>query len=114
MFLTFDETKINIAIRNLLQNALKYGAPEKDVIVSLCSENDCLNISIRDFGPGVPPEDIEKIFTPFFRSEKTNHFSGVGLGLSIAKKIMKSHKGNVRFNNDFQNGCEFILSLPIK
>lgn len=114
LYLTFDETKMNIAIRNIIYNAIKYGSPEKEIIVSIYSENSCLYISVRDFGPGISAEDIEKIFTPFFRSEKTNHFSGVGLGLSIAKKIMKSHKGNIRFNKEIQDGSEFILSLPIK
>jgi signal transduction histidine kinase len=114
LYLYLDETKINIALRNIIQNALKYDLSEKQIIVSLSIENNNLYITIRDFGPGVDPLDVEKIFTPFFRSEKTDHFSGVGLGLSIAKKIMKSHKGNIIFNNKIKKSSEFILSVPLK
>ena len=114
LFIDIDETKLTIAIRNIIYNALKYGDPEKEIVVSVYSENNYLYISVRDFGPGINKQDVEKIFTPFFRSEKTNHFSGVGLGLSIAKKIMKAHKGNIQFNPKTEDGSEFILSLPIK
>ena len=112
--LDLDQTKITIAIRNIIQNALKYGISDKGLLISLSVKNNYLCVSICDFGPGIGSADVEKIFTPFFRSKKTKHFSGVGLGLSIAKKIMESHKGNITFNNNVEGGAEFILSLPIK
>ena len=99
------------AIRNLLENARRYGAGE----VQIRLESDARNarILVSDHGPGVPPELRERIFEPFYRlpgaSEKTG---GVGLGLALVKSIAERHSGTVRCEESEGGGGRFVITLP--
>tara|TARA_A100001011_G_scaffold382532_1_gene452433 strand:+ start:30814 stop:32208 length:1395 start_codon:yes stop_codon:yes gene_type:complete len=109
-----DKIKTIVAIKNVLQNAVKYGKTQKgiDVVVS----DDGINIltTIRDYGAGITNKDTSKIFDAFFRSKKTAKASGLGLGLAISKKIIESHCGTLKLNTNIDVGAEFIIALPIK
>jgi signal transduction histidine kinase len=72
-------------------------------------------VSIRDNGPGIPSEDLTRIFERFYRSEsgRARADGGTGLGLSIAKKIAQAHGGNLTARNHQEGGAVFTLILPI-
>ena len=109
-----DITKMVVVIRNIIQNSFKYADTEKGVTINLSKNQNGVVIKIRDYGPGINPEESEKIFEPFFRSGYTKKISGIGLGLSISKKIIKSHNGKIKLDMDTSPGVEFVLELPNK
>ncbi len=118
-FLYIDLTKMIVCIKNIVQNAFKYANTKEGVSITIYDGDECrpdlhvCNISIRDFGEGIPEEEQKKIFESFFRSSNFKNVSGFGLGLSISKKIIKSHMGEISLNSKVGVGSEFILSFPI-
>ena len=109
---SIDVTKMIVVIRNIVQNAFKYADTDKGINVFINDDSKNVLIKIQDFGPGIDKGEAEKIFEPFFRSRGTKKISGIGLGLAISKKIMKSHRGNIKFNQNLNVGSEFVLNLP--
>ena len=114
LLLKIDLTKMIICIKNIIQNAFKYADTDRGVVVSIIKGSQFYKISIRDFGRGVQKEDVPLIFNAFFRSQSAKVSSGFGLGLSISKKIIKAHNGNIKFNSNLDVGSEFILTLPLE
>jgi signal transduction histidine kinase len=98
-------------LANLLENAIKYGKSAR-VIVDDNSER--LQISIHDEGPGLPPDQLEKVFEPFYRVEgsRNRDTGGTGLGLAIAKNVVELHGGRITLRNRAEGGLEVILLLP--
>jgi signal transduction histidine kinase len=96
------------AIRNLVENAIRHSPGNEEIIISVDLEG---RVSVADRGPGVPPENRERIFERFWRGAgvKTN---GAGLGLSIVKEIMKMHGGAVSVADNPGGGAVFTLSFP--
>jgi signal transduction histidine kinase len=110
-----DEVKITLAIRNLIDNAQKYAFSGDKIQVSFTVDSDNLVINIKDFGPGISAENIEKLTTPFYRIIKEGEYKrpGFGLGLTICKKIIESHKGTLSISSEIGNGSTFSLMLPL-
>ncbi|MBE2295349.1 MAG: HAMP domain-containing protein [Phycisphaerales bacterium] len=98
-------------LTNLVDNALKYGQ-RADIQVRDTPQR--LTLSIHDRGPGIPAEELNKVFEPFYRLERSRNqdTGGVGLGLSIARNIARAHGGDLRLRNHPQGGLEAILDLP--
>lgn len=100
------------ALSNLLDNAVKYGQRAE---VSLnCDAHSC-HIRILDFGPGIPPELLETVFTPFYRVEhsRSRETGGTGLGLAIARNIVQRHSGELTLSNRPTVGLQVDVVLPI-
>ena len=99
------------ALRNLIDNALTYGAKAETALVR--SEQG-LEIRIDDAGPGIPPEQRERVFDPFRRLEtsRSRETGGVGLGLSIARSIARGHGGDLTLQTAPGGGLRAVLSLP--
>lgn len=99
------------ALRNLIDNALTYGAKAETALVQ--SEQG-LEICIDDAGPGIPPEQRERVFDPFRRLEtsRSRETGGVGLGLSIARSIARGHGGDLTLQTAPGGGLRAVLSLP--
>ncbi len=115
--LSLDHQRVRVAIRNLLENALKFSRPEFGPIkVSIADAADSVSISVQDFGLGIPPEDQTRIFEPFYRvdTSRTRDTGGYGLGLSLVKKIMAAHGGDIRISSEVGGGSTFILEFPLK
>ncbi len=109
-----DRIHIIQAILNIAHNAIETMStlPTKQrslIIKTQLNPNNKIAISIRDNGPGIAANVIDKIFNPFFSTKE----NGMGMGLSISRRIIETHKGNIVFTNHSQNGCEFMLTLPI-
>jgi signal transduction histidine kinase len=98
-------------VRNLLENARRYGATAADgegIVLSLRSEKQQVLLTVFDNGPGVPPEYRERIFEPFFRLPgASERVGGVGLGLSLVKSIVERHHGTVRCVHKPEQGACF-------
>ncbi|MEY4764521.1 MAG: hypothetical protein RI907_1194 [Pseudomonadota bacterium] len=106
-----DERLLRRAVRNLLENARRYGGAE--VEASLVVSPDKLEIAVRDRGPGVPEDQRERIFEPFYRMPgHAEHAGGVGLGLSLVRQIATQHNGTVRCEAREGGGTSFVISLP--
>ena len=114
-FIKLDRTAVSQAINNLIDNAIKYSAEVKQVVVSAYAENQYLVISIQDFGIGIRKEEINKIFERFYRGgdELTRTVKGSGLGLTLVKQIVEAHHGKVDVKSEPGKGSVFKLFLPL-
>jgi signal transduction histidine kinase/predicted metal-dependent phosphoesterase TrpH len=105
-------------IENLLNNALKY-TPEGgrvNVIITSpikCEEEGIIEISVKDTGIGIPKEDIEKIFEPFYRGNNAPKEIGTGLGLSFVKQAVDLHGGRILVQSELEKGTTFSVMLPV-
>lgn len=107
-----DRGLIVMALRQLVDNAIKYSNPGSAITLSGEIARDALVISVHNEGIPIPAEDRERIFERFYRSPGTKHrAAGTGLGLSITKKIAEAHHGSVWVRSD-ERGTTFYLSLP--
>jgi len=101
------------AVRNLLENARRYGAGEVHLI--LRQDVDWAVLQVCDAGPGVPPEQQERIFEPFYRLPgASEREGGVGLGLALVKSIAERHGGSVKCSNRPEGGACFEIRLPLR
>jgi len=103
---------INRCLNNIIDNALKYGGKVK---IKLHKKNTNLFITIDDDGPGIPNKEHENVFKPFYKIDKgrADSKSSVGLGLSIASDIIRSHGGNITLNKSKMNGLSVKIFLPV-
>lgn len=106
-----DERLLRRAVRNLLENAKRYGGP--DIVLGLTGQPGQIEISVSDRGPGVPLDQRERIFEPFYRLPgHAEHAGGVGLGLSLVRQIALRHGGQVRCEAREGGGSRFVITLP--
>ena len=103
---------IQRCINNLIDNAIKYG---EKVNIELNKNNNNLFIKIEDNGPGIPKEEYDNVFKPFYKIDKgrADAKSSVGLGLSIASDIIRSHGGNIKLERSSLNGLGVKIFLPV-
>lgn len=113
IFIITDVLRLREVIDNILDNAVKF-SEDGDIQVSLEEKVDNIEISIKDHGIGIDTNKIKEIFTPFFQCDDTlkKKYKGVGLGLSIAKKIIAAMGGNILVNNNIDKGCCFKITIP--
>jgi signal transduction histidine kinase len=100
---------------NLLNNAIKYAPPDSVVTFRAWYEPETLYFEVEDEGPGIPAEDLPHIFDEFFRSDNVSDTPGVGLGLSIAKKIVDAHHGEITVKSVHgfgATGTRFTIAIP--
>lgn len=110
-----DRNQLVQAIRNLLDNAIKYNRPGGQVIVRASESRQQLQIEVEDTGIGIPSEDLPRIFERFYRVDKARSRSsgGTGLGLSIVKHVAEAHGGSVVAESQPNRGSRFRLILPL-
>ena len=104
-------SRLRRAVANLIDNAVKYGAP---VRVRTERDHDHVAIVVEDDGPGISPEEQERVFAPFYRMEAARDpgLAGVGLGLSVARTIAREHGGDVKLANLAGGGLSARIELP--
>jgi signal transduction histidine kinase len=110
-----DEGRLEQVLANLVDNAIKYGRVQGNVVVSgRTLENDKIEISVQDDGPGIPAEALDRVFERFYRVDKarSREQGGTGLGLSIVKHIVQNHGGEVWARSEQGKGATFFFTLP--
>lgn len=114
-FIYSDEEGINRILYNLIGNALKYSPPGTPIKIAGNIDNDRLQISIQDFGIGIPDEEQRNIFKRLYRVEKSRNlkYGGTGLGLYISLEVVKKLGGDIFVKSEEGKGSTFTLSLPI-
>ena len=112
IYLKGRKNLIQRCINNLIDNAIKYG---DKVNIELNKDNNNLFIKIEDDGPGIPEEEYSNVFKPFYKIDKgrSEAKSSVGLGLSIASDIIRSHGGNIKLEKSSLNGLGVKIFLPV-
>ena len=115
IIITGDKMLLEIALNNLLENAVKYSGKESSVHVALELNDTVAEVRVRDEGAGVADEEKKKVFEKFYRigNEATKRAKGTGLGLYITKKIIKNHGGNIFAQNNNPAGSIFTIQLAV-
>lgn len=109
-----DAARMEQVIINLLNNAVKYSSGAHKVITQLSISEGFVVISVRDFGLGIPPEELEKIWTKFYRVKAhRNRVKGLGMGLYICKQLVTAHSGKIWAESDGNTGTTFYLKMPL-
>jgi signal transduction histidine kinase len=114
--LDVDAEQLRTVMRNLLENAVKYSLPDSRAIrVSVSRKNGGAVVRVTDDGVGIPAEDAERIFEPFFRVDRSRskESGGYGLGLSICKRVMEAHGGSITLQRSNGRGSTFVVAFPI-
>lgn len=108
-----DRESINIALTNVLDNALRYTG-SGSVHVQVTSEDDEIVFAVRDTGPGIPPEEFPRLFTRIHRIKGNDSVErGSGLGLAIARQIIERHNGRIWAESTLGTGSVFRIALPV-
>jgi two-component system phosphate regulon sensor histidine kinase PhoR len=109
-----DPAKLHDIIRNLVENAVNYSPEEADVRIEAWREQTSLVIRVSDSGPGIPPEDLTRVFERFYRVDKSrSRPGGTGLGLAIVKHLVELHGGEATAANRPDGGAVFTVTLPL-
>lgn len=108
-----DRDRIGQVLTNFLTNAIKYSPSSNAVRVILSDEGDRVRVIVQDYGIGIPPEHLERIFDQFFRGNVDKKvFPGLGIGLYISKEIIEGHDGKIDVKSALGKGSEFSFTLP--
>ena len=105
-----DPVQIDQVMTNILENAVHFSPPDSEILVSVAPWRSVLQVRVADQGPGIPPEERERVFEAFYSGEGPG--SGTGLGLAIARAIVESHGGSIRVEGSPSGGAAVVFELP--
>jgi len=110
-----DSNAMLLAVQNLVDNAVKYAAEGETIEVTLSCVKKRFELTVRDYGPGIPSDEQESVFERFYRAKdvRLKPVRGSGIGLSLVKHIAEAHRGGIEIDPDIEAGCLFRLWLPI-
>jgi two-component system phosphate regulon sensor histidine kinase PhoR len=107
-----DPPRLEQVLVNLIHNAVKFSRPGGEVVLAAHTESDFVRFSVRDYGAGIPAEDLERIFERFFKADRARSGGGTGLGLSIARHIVEMHGGKIWAESQQGQGSMFLFTIP--
>jgi signal transduction histidine kinase len=107
-----DATRLRQVLANLVDNAVKYTPTGGSVWIEAEPRGGRVVFTVRDTGPGIPPEEREKIWQRLYRSDRSRSQRGLGLGLSMVKALVEAHGGTVGVTNHPAGGAVFTVDLP--
>ncbi len=115
LHLTGDKIMLQMAVNNLLENAVKYTPADKPIEITLEKKEGQAVISVKDRGIGITDNEKKKIFNKFYRvgNEESRKSKGTGLGLYLTNKIVMQHKGRITIKDNTPSGSVFEISLPV-
>ncbi len=110
-----DETRLEQVLQNMIQNAIKYSPFGGRISIETSRDADSAYISISDQGIGIPSSALPNLFTRFYRAEnaEANRISGLGVGLYVAREIVRLHGGDIAVTSELGKGSRFVISLPL-
>ena len=107
-----DGMLIEQVVGNLLSNAVKYSGGASTVEVRIASDGEAVSCSVRDWGIGIPADELGKVFDKFFRARTASGIAGTGIGLNVARQIIQMHGGDIRVESREAEGSVFTFTLP--
>jgi len=108
-----DPAKLHDILRNLVENAVNYATAGAEIRLSASRHEGQVVLAVEDSGPGIPPQDLTRVFERFYRVDKSrSRPGGTGLGLAIVKHLTELHGGDVRAENRPEGGARFVVTLP--
>jgi two-component system OmpR family sensor kinase len=112
---TGDDTRLRQVLGNLVRNALVHTPQKSPIEIGVSTEDGVGRVSVADHGPGLQPEEMQRIFEPFFRADpsRSRDSGGAGLGLSIVSAVVIAHGGTVRVRETTGGGATFEVELPL-
>ncbi len=108
-----DPDRIQQALVNLVDNAVKYTPPDGTVTLKLVPEGGYIRAEVSDTGIGIAPEDLPHLFEPLYRAENARSLPGAGLGLTIVRAILEQHGSSIFVQSRPEKGATFIFRLPV-
>ena len=109
----FDEVRMKQIISNVLSNAIKFTHPSTAIDIKIWQDDSFVYLSIMDHGPGIKPEDLQRIFNEFETvTQIKNHHHGTGLGLPISKRLIELQGGQINVRSEVNSFSEFQISIP--
>jgi two-component system phosphate regulon sensor histidine kinase PhoR len=109
-----DPAKLHDIVRNLVENAVNYSPEGTEVHLSAAQQNGTYTITVADSGPGIPADDLTRVFERFYRVDKSrSRPGGTGLGLAIVKHLVELHRGEAVAANRPEGGAVFTVKLPV-
>lgn len=110
-----DGAKLRTVVDNLLSNAIKFSPPGETIRITLSRDAEHALLEVADRGPGIAPQDRERLFEPFYQGQRqpASHVKGSGLGLSIVKELVHAHHGSIELAEPDAAGARFRLRLPL-
>jgi two-component system, OmpR family, phosphate regulon sensor histidine kinase PhoR len=109
-----DPDRLERILTNLISNSLKYSPPESEAVIRAQRLNGKVSVSVSDRGRGIPPEDLPHIFERFYQTKGARMGGGLGLGLSITKKLVEAHGGRIQVQSEVNRGTTFTFTLPLE
>jgi signal transduction histidine kinase len=113
-FALVDQLRIEQVITNLIENALKFSPAEAPIEIEVSRDGDTVILTVRDRGPGVSPDERDRIFNRFYQADQGQSESGLGLGLFISRQIVELHEGTIEVEEASGEGARFVVRLPVK
>lgn len=108
-----DELRIEQALSNILHNAVRFSSRSAPIIIKIEQQGEEVRIAVQDQGIGIPPEQLSRIFEPFFQASNNTSEEGAGLGLYLAREIVIRHGGNLWLESTPGRGTNVVMALPI-
>ncbi|MCX6290564.1 MAG: PAS domain-containing sensor histidine kinase [Bacteroidetes bacterium] len=111
---SLDKQLLKNILMNLLNNAIKYSPEEKNIELTTRINDQFVELSVKDYGVGIPEEDQEHLFERFFRAQNVTGIQGTGLGLNIVRRYIKLMHGTIEFSSHVNKGSTFIVKFPLE
>jgi two-component system sensor histidine kinase KdpD len=109
----FDYVEIVQVLLNLVENALKYTPPGTRITISVRRLRDAIEVAVSDTGPGIPPNQLPRLFDKFYRADPSGRIPGSGIGLAIARGLVEAHGGRIWVESRVGEGTTFRFTLPL-
>ncbi|HYX79385.1 MAG TPA: ATP-binding protein, partial [Actinomycetota bacterium] len=108
-----DPVQLDQVLTNVVENAVRFSPSDGEILISVAPWQQAVQVRVADQGPGIPPEDQERVFEAFYRRDGSDGRSGSGLGLAIARAIVLAHGGRIWIEGAPSGGTAVVFELPI-
>jgi len=109
---TADAKLLELVFTNIISNAVKYSGKSRRIEVTVASGDESVTIEMRDHGIGVPQDELDKLFTRFYRASTAQGITGTGIGLHLANELVQMHGGRIEIHSELGRGLRVVVQLP--